>query len=208
MIQEAPFVMFTLCTVEYDGRAYSTLAAGRYLVVYKPDGSVMIHGADSLVPRNYMGSNCKLMIEDNRLIFIRKTEKIIITIAEILSIEYLTDWSTAKTQICRTENELVQKLFDNWHDYFDDDFWLIEQQFPTELGPIDLLGRTETTDFVVEIKRKTATIKDVSQLKRYVEALEHTTRVVKGYLAAPAISQKAAKYLTKHGLLYLEIGFD
>jgi RecB family endonuclease NucS len=207
-IEKRAFCLFATCSVEYDGRATSTLDLGNYLIVYKNDGSVSIHGSTMVLPRNYMGSNSQLFVCGDVLIFTRKKESIKITISEIITIAYLNDWSDNKIRICRTEKELATKIFDNWSDYFDDDFELIYTEYPTELGPVDLFGLTLTTDYVVEVKRKRASLKDVSQLKRYLEAVAVEGRLSKGFIAAPSISPKAEKYLKKHDLYFLEVDFD
>jgi RecB family endonuclease NucS len=206
MVEQRPFAGYFNCSVVYEGRACSVLDRGRYLVIYKKDGSVMIHGADSLVARNYMGAKSRIIVHGNILTFIRKAEKIVVTVDEVVSLVYLEDWSEIKTKICKTEKELARKLFDNWCDYFDGDFETIELEFPTELGPIDLLGVTSTTLFVVEVKRKRASTKDVSQLRRYIEAVEGR-KIVRGFLAAPDISNNALDYLHKHGLEFIRVTF-
>ena len=59
------FVLYCLCDVVYDGRAYSTLERGNYLIIYKPDGSLLIHGSSKSTPRNYqsVGSKVDLQLE-------------------------------------------------------------------------------------------------------------------------------------------------
>ncbi len=202
------WAMYAACSVLYEGRAASTLALGNYLIITKSDGSVSIHGATLVLPRNYLASASLLSIEGNRLTFHRKKETIVITVLEVHWLQALDGWSDSKIVICRTEKELARKIFDNWCDFFpDEDFEIIELEHPTELGPIDILGLTATTDFVVEVKRKRASIKDVTQLLRYIEA-KSGSRLVKGYLAAPSIGGSAMKYLEKHGLIFLHVNFD
>ncbi len=199
--------MFADCEVLYDGRASSTLERGNYLVVYKKDRSVSIHGATIVMPRNYMGSGSKLSEDGNQIIFRRKGEMVCIKIYHIHFLNYLDDWSESKIMICRTEKELAKKIFDNWCDFFDDDFEIVEMEFGTELGPIDLAGFTTTTDYIVEVKRRTITVRDVTQLRRYIEAVEHRGRTIKGFVAGPTIGKPALAYLKKHGLHYLQVDF-
>jgi RecB family endonuclease NucS len=61
---------------------------------------------------------------------------------------------------------------------------------------------------VVEVKRRRVTVKDVTQLRRYVEALEQRGKQCRAYLAAPEISTSASKYLRKHDLRFLQVDFD
>lgn len=201
--------MFATCSVEYDGRAYSTLQTGEYLIVYKKDKSMMIHGSDLITPLNYIGNNSNLNINNNILIFTRKSEKILITINEIKSMMYLDNWSNNKITISRTEKELVDKICDNWTQYFDNNCEKLHREYMTELGPIDIFGYSKDLSIIIEVKRKRASTKDVSQLKRYVEAItavQSTDKII-GYIAAPDISDKAIKYLEKSGLFFLEVKF-
>ncbi len=208
MIEQKPFCLYARCSVVYEGRASSLLDVGRYLVVYKKDGSVMIHGADSLVPRNYMGAKSRVVIEANVITFVRKSEKIVVTMDEVISLTYLDSWSESKTQICRTERELTLKIFDNWFEYLPDSgVELIHLEYPTALGPIDVMGEAQNETFIIEVKRRKGSIKDVTQLRRYVEAMENGGRPIKGFLAAPDCAKGALDYLKKHGLEYLPVNF-
>lgn len=208
MVEAKPFCLYAESEVLYDGRASSTLQRGNYLIVYKADRSVSIHGSTIVMPRNYMGSGSKLTVEGNQIIFRRKGETVCIKIHHIHFLNYLDGWSESKIVICRTEKELALKIFDNWCDYFDDDFEIVELEHPTELGPIDIAGFTTTADYIVEVKRKRASLKDVTQLRRYIEAMEHRGRPCRAFLAAPEIAKNARKYLEKHGLHFLEVDFD
>ncbi len=208
MVEAKPFSLFAKASVVYNGRAFSTLEHGNYLIIYKNDNTVSIHGGDLITPRNYMGSNSKLTIDGNKLVFTRKKETVTITIDKILYLNYLDDWSYSKIIIRRTEKELARKIYDNWKSYFNDEFDDVVFEFPTPLGPIDLAGFTKTTDYIVEVKRRVASLKDVTQLRRYVEALEIREKLCKAYLAAPGISKKALTYLEKHQLYFLQVEFD
>lgn len=208
MLENKPFCLFADCEILYDGRATSTLERGNYLVVYKADGSVSIHGSTHVMPRNYISSGSKLRVDQDTIVFARKQETVTIKVHQILNLLYPDNWSQSKIVICRTEKELARKIFDNWCDYFDGDFEIIQLEYPTDLGPIDIVGMTTTTDFIVEVKRKRAVLKDVTQLRRYIEAMEHRDRPFRAFLAAPDIAKNAAKYLDKHGLSFLEVNFD
>ena len=204
-----PFSLFCRCEVIYDGRAYSILEEGNYLVISKGDGSIQIHGGTNIQPRNYQGAKSKLELRGHLLISRNKKETITIAISKIINITYLGYWSEAEINIKRTEQELVDKLFRNWGNYIDGEFETIEKEYPTEYGPVDLVGiETNMTYHVVEAKRRRGTVADCTQLKRYLEALANHTGLVKGYLAAPQIGDNAAKYLEKHGYKWLRVEFD
>ncbi len=208
MVLNKPFCLFANAEVLYQGRASSTLERGNYLVLYKRDGSVSIHAGLDIMPRNYMGAGAKLSLDQDQLIFGRKGEKVVVRVHHTHFLNYLEDWSESKIVICRTEKELARKIFDNWGDYFDGEFEMIEMEYGTSLGPIDIAGFTNERDVLVEVKRKRGSLKDVTQLRRYVEAMEARGRPCSAYLAAPEISSNARKYLEKHSLHFLEVDFD
>lgn len=208
MTEDHPWVMFANCEVFYDGRASSTLARGNYLVVYKRDRSVSIHNSMTVMPSNYIGAGSKLKKGNNQIIFSRKGETVRIEIHHVHFLNRLDDWSEFKIAICRTEKELARKIFDNWGDYFDGDFEVVEMEFGTDLGPIDIAGFTRESEYLVEVKRRSIMVKDVTQLRRYMEARSETGKIVHGFIAAPTIGKRALLYLRKHGLSFLQVDFD
>lgn len=202
-----PFCLYANCSIVYDGRAYSTLERGNYLIIYKDDGSLIIHGADLCKPRNYQPSGSVVTIDGNILTSVNKKEKITITIDQILTYSPLVDWSYSKIAISRTEKELVDKIYNNWSQYFDDEFEWIKFEFPTDYGPIDLAGLSKSgVLYAVEVKRKRASISHVTQLKRYVDVLSHNYETV-GILAAPEIGENALSYLEKNKFRFLKVNF-
>lgn len=194
-------------TVYYNGRASSTLGPGRFLLLRKNDGSVSIHGGSLIVARNYIGKNAKCQSRNNYLSFCKGGESLTIEMANIIYCQELNDWSEDLVQVVRTEQELVEKLFDNWFDYFDVDFDIIYTEYSTSLGSIDMLGiDSDGVHHVVEVKRRKCSISAVSQLKRYVDELSKNNRV-QGYLAAPAIGKNVARYLEELGFRWIRIDF-
>lgn len=204
---KSPFVLYADCEVVYSGRAESTLDRGLYLVIHKSDGTLLIHSALKNPPRNYQGPGAKLSYNNNILISERKSETIHITLYNIISYTPLIGWSDAEVSISKTEKDLVRKLFDNWFDYFDVDLEMIYTEYPTDLGPIDLLGIDSYGVYhVVEAKRATAVLSHCSQLRRYLESFHGLYNTV-GYIASPKISKSAIAYLEKHGYKWIKIGF-
>lgn len=211
------FVLYCLCDVVYDGRAYSTLERGNYLIIYKPDGSLLIHGSSKSTPRNYqsVGSRVDLHLERNSdfgqhgtLVSRNNNEIITINIHNVIFIECLREWSDHDIIISKTEKELSDKLVINWSRYIKGDFVNIIREFKTPLGPVDVVGiEANNTHHVVEVKRRRASISGCTQLKRYVDSLSEQVPVL-GYLASPSISATAAKYLEKLNFTWIEIGFD
>lgn len=201
-----PFSLFARCEVIYDGRAYSTLEVGNYLIIHKDDGSLQIHSSQKITPSNYQGPRSSLEQRGHLLISKSKKETITIIIHQIINLTYLKYWSDSEIVITRTEQDLVDKLFYNWP--IEGEFMYIFQEYQTELGNIDLLGVTFDMVFhVIEVKRVKASIPHVTQLKRYIDILaeHHDTE---GYLASPEIGERAMAYLEKCGYHWIQVDFD
>lgn len=204
-----PFCLQARCRVIYDGRAYSVLQTGVYLILHKADGSFQIHGQNLIKPLNYQGPKSVLTYHNNRLICLNKTEKLVVELDEIISYSPL-NLSSHQIEIRRTERELVQKILQNWEQYFGKEFETIQTEFKVSDGTADIAGFSSSGDcIIIEVKRRKATVRDATQLQLYVESVESLYKV-KGVLAAPQIAEKARTYLQNRGDRYscLEIGFD
>jgi len=200
-----PFVLYANCNVVYDGRASSLLSDGNFLTIYKSDGSLQIHGADKIMPRNYQGAKSRLSFDGRQLVSHNKREKILVNINQILQLLPLQEWSDHSIVINKTEKELVEKLLHDWQYFIDVECHTIVREYSTDYGPVDLVG-VDIFDckHVVEVKRRKASIKDVTQLRKYLECIPGA----KGYIAAPNISPKASKYLSQHQCRFITIDFD
>lgn len=212
-----PFILYCNCSVKYEGRAYSTLESGNYLIIYKEDSSIQIHGSNKIQPRNYQGSKTEVKYQDGNIICINKKEKISITINNIISIDLIKNWSSHEIEISRTESELVEKISNNIGSYIDISYALgsrgcvIEREYKTENGPIDLFAYTLDHGHLIEVKRRKANVTDGCQLNKYHEAvLKQDISVPKlsCYLAAPAIGKNAQRYLDDKGYKFIEINWD
>lgn len=202
-----PFALYFNGLVIYDGRACSELGPGNFLLLYKNDKSVSIHGGTLITPRNYLSRNGRVNVNDNTITFELKKEKIIITISTVHSLTYFDNWAEDKVIISRTEAELVNKLMLQWEKYFGN-AKLVRREHITELGTIDLMGITiDDIYIVVEAKRKKVTINHCTQLLRYVEHFVANGKTVKGYMASPTISDNALKYLHKHKCDWVKVDF-
>jgi RecB family endonuclease NucS len=202
----SPFILQAKCTVTYDGRAYSVLNKGIYLIIHKSDGSIQIHGAKKIKPLNYQSAGSILTIKDQNLISINKKEKITIKIHDIIFYDSL-ELTDDQVKIQRTEKDLVNKIFMNWFEYFDDKFEIIETEHRTPYGIIDLLGITDTKAYIIEVKRRKIMQKDVGQLERYVRYFKDDF-ITTGYLAGPEIAKNALTYLKSRQLNFLCVDFD
>lgn len=203
------FSLYFYGSVRYEGRAVGLLGPGKFLLLRKNDGSVSVHGGSKIPPRNYMGAGTKMHMNvqagSGQMSFKRKKEIIWIEISQIFFMEKMDEWSEDEVLLRKTEKELVDKIFRNWPDYIDGEYDLIEKEYPTEYGPVDLVGFGPQIA-VVEVKRRRATVSDCTQLRKYVEAFGASD--VMGYLASPEIGDNASQYLEKHGYNWIHVTFD
>ena len=199
-----PFILYADCHIEYDGRAYSKLDRGNYLIIVKKDKSVQIHAADKIPPRNYQGQNSIISIDNNILTVVNKKEIIKITIFTILNLSYLENWSEKSLQLTRTESELVDSIVSNINNYIEDDIISIQKEYKTPCGPIDIGIVSKSRLHLIEVKRNTITTNNVYQLKKYVDSLEGP---ISPYIAGPNIRDNAKSICDKNGIKYIQIGF-
>jgi hypothetical protein len=87
---------------------------------------------------------------------------------------------------------------------------LIRREYPTDIGPVDLLcADSDGGSVAVEVKRR-GEIDGVEQLARYIERLGNDSRLgpVRGILAAQSITPQAAVLAESRGLLAIEVDYD
>jgi RecB family endonuclease NucS len=86
-------------------------------------------------------------------------------------------------------------------------FRLVRREWPTDIGPVDLMCRDGDDDWIaVEIKR-VATIDAVEQLARYLERIRRDPAMVRcrGVLAAQSIKPQARVLAAARGLGCVEV---
>lgn len=201
-------VLYADCTVEYDGRAQSQLERGNYLIIFKGDGSLLIHGGDLAMPRNYMsaGTVCERPASDV-LLFRNRKETIAVKLYDVLVDSDLPNWSTAKIKLVRSESELRDKLVADLPAYIPGfNFTSVTAEGATSLGKCDVLAVDDAgRRHIVELKRHRISVSSVVQLRKYIEGLEADGQESLGYVAAPTILDSALKYCAKHGITYIPV---
>jgi len=196
------------CSVEYQGRLGARLPEANRLVLLKADGSIAIH-ADSKAykPLNWMSPPCTIVERDNVIVATNpKGETLEITLLEVLhdtQVELGDDPGLEKDGV---EAELQQLLAARVA-ALREDFVLVRREFPTDIGPIDLLCRDgEGTAVVVEVKR-VGDIAGVEQLLRYQERLDRDPQYAPtvGMFVAQQIKPQARVYAESKGIACVEI---
>jgi RecB family endonuclease NucS len=199
------------CSVDYVGRLTAHLPPATRLLLVKADGSVSIHADDrAYKPLNWMSPPCWLVQEEGIWRVENKAgEQLIITIDEVLHDsrhELGVDPGLVKDGV----EAHLQALLAEQVELLGAGFTLIRREYPTPVGPVDLLCRDEAGAVVaVEIKRR-GDIDGVEQLSRYVELLSRDSMLgnVSGVFAAQQIKPQARTLALDRGIRCLVLDYD
>ena len=203
---EQPFILYALCTVDYDGRAKSTLELGNYLIIHKSDGTLLIQGGTLCTPRNYQPPKAIMRLSGNKLISKLKEETIVITVERINFYEELKNWSSKKIEINKTEAELQDKIYNNIEEYVKMPVKEVFKEFKTPVGNVDILAiDIHDTYHIIEVKRGKANLATCSQLERYCNHFTDIMKNVKDYIASPDISNNALRFAQENYQTYLKV---
>ena len=226
------------CSVDYAGRLNAHLPLATRLLVVKADGSVLVHSdALSYKPLNWMSPPCTLRVSEPS--------------EEQVAEGMIAVWPDSAA---KSDDVLVVSLFEVFHDVSHDlgvdpglikdgveahlqkllaeqvalvgqGHQLVRREYPTAIGPVDLLVRVPATTgsdravvetevvphrhIAVEIKRR-AGIDAVEQLTRYLELLNRDPHIapVRGMLAAQAIAPQARTLAKDRDIDVLILDYD
>jgi RecB family endonuclease NucS len=197
------------CSVDYTGRLSAHLPLATRLLLVKADGSVLVHSdGGAYKPLNWMSAPCTLVQEPGAWRVTNRTgESMTIQITEILhdsSHDLGVDPGLVKDGVERHLQELLADrcaaLGDGWS--------LVRREYPTDIGPVDLLCRDDQGGYVaVEIKRR-GEIDGLEQLARYLERLRPALGAVRGVLAAQAFTQQARTLAAARGINCVALDYD
>jgi endonuclease len=199
------------CTVRYEGRLDAHLPSATRLVMVKADGCVAVHAdGGAYKPLNWMNAPNALTDEgDVWIVTNPKGERLTIEFGEIHFETEVAMGDDPGLQKDGVEMEL-QRLLAERPETFGDGMSLIRREFPTPIGPVDLLCRDADGHTVaIEVKRR-GEIDGVEQLTRYLEFLNRDTRLapVRGIFVAQAIKPQARLLAEDRGITWLEVDYD
>ncbi|WP_129114525.1 endonuclease NucS [Halegenticoccus tardaugens] len=209
--------LFGRCTVEYDGRAASTLGAGDRLVILKPDGTALVHTDEKRTPVNWQppGSEHHASVRDGEL-RVRSTrsnpdETLDVRFERVHQFSALAVTGGRALDLRGSEEDLRQHILDS-PSVVEPGFVPLETERQSAAGPMDIYGEDEAgAPVVVELKRRRVGPSAASQLRRYVDALEREFGEgvpVRGILVAPSITDRTAAMLDREGLELVAIDLD
>jgi RecB family endonuclease NucS len=216
-------LVIATCSADYSGRLNAHLPLAKRLLVVKADGSVLLHSdGGSYKPLNWMSPPCTLVVG------VPDDDAAARGVAATWVVQH------AKSDD-RLEIELHDVLHDSAHDLGVDPglikdgveahlqallaaqiallgagHSLVRREFPTAIGPVDILARDPAGGTVaVEIKRR-GDIDGVEQLTRYLELLNRDPHLapVRGVFAAQEIKPQARVLATDRGIGCLVLDYD
>jgi RecB family endonuclease NucS len=199
------------CAVDYDGRLSAHLPMAVRLLMVKADGCVAVH-ADSgaYKPMNWMTAPNTLVVEADRWVVTNpKGERLTITIDEVLH-DVSEELGDAPALVKDGVEAHLQELLAADCSVFGIGCTLIRREYPTDIGPVDLLCRDgEGRMVAIEVKRR-GEIDGVEQLARYLERLVLDSRNanVRGLFVAQSITPQAKVMCEARGMRWLEVDYD
>lgn len=210
------------CSVDYVGRLAAHLPSALRLILLKSDGSVSVHADDrAYKPLNWMTPPCTLKEEavvdidgedTGEVLWIvenPKGEQLRITVEEIVAdstYELGEDPGLVKDGVETHLQELLAEHITT----LGEGYSLVRREYPTAIGPVDLLARdADGKTVAVEIKRRGG-IDGVEQLTRYVELLnrDELLKPVRGVFAAQQIKPQARTLAEDRGFRCLTLDYD
>src|SRR5438045_8069007 len=199
------------CEVRYSGRLSAFLPASTRLLMLKEDGSVLVHAdAGGYKPLNWM-TPPTVFEQDGELIVVRKRAGRTEDRLEIRLLEVLSDVTHDMGEAAALEKDGVERdlqlLLAADPTQVEPGLRLVKREWPTDVGPVDLMCRDEDDCWVaVEIKR-IGTIDAVEQLSRYLDCIraDPSRRDCRGVLAAQQLKPQAVALAEQRGIDAVEI---
>ena len=177
----------------------------------KADGSVLVHSdGGSYKPLNWMSPPCRLAEEPGRWVVTGKSgETLTIAIEEIIS-DSAFDLGVDPGLVKDGAESHLQELLAAQMQVLGEGWRLIRREYPTAIGPVDLMCRdAEGVSVAIEIKRR-GEIDGVEQLTRYLELLNRDPLLapVRGIFAAQEIKPQARVLAEDRGIRCLILDYD
>ncbi|HEV7192390.1 MAG TPA: endonuclease NucS [Jatrophihabitantaceae bacterium] len=198
------------CSVDYVGRLTAHLPMATRLLVVKADGSVLVHSdGGSYKPLNWMSPPCTLAETESSWTVTNKAgEQLVVTI-EAIEHDSRHELGIDPGLVKDGVEAHLQKLLAEQVETLGAGYRLVRREFPTPIGPVDILARDPNGVAVaVEIKRR-GEIDGVEQLTRYLELLNRDPLLapVRGVFAAQEIKPQARTLAEDRGITCLVLDY-
>jgi RecB family endonuclease NucS len=210
------------CTVDYEGRATSTLGSGERHLMLKPDGSALVHTDEGQQPVNWQPPDCEhearlsdgesAVGEEGRLVVESRRETpdehLVVRFESVLHVGAFDLTDERDLSLAGTEEDLRERVLDD-PDLVEEGFSPLATERSTPAGAVDVYGEDrDGRTVVVELKRRRVGPDAVGQLGRYVDALErdmHAETDLRGILVAPSVTDRARRLLAERGLEFVAL---
>ena len=208
-------LLVATCTVDYVGRLTAHLPEATRLILFKADGSVSIHADDrAYKPLNWMSPPCfttEVNESDKKTITVenKSGERLVITVTEVIH-NSTHDLGIDPGLVKDGVEAHLQELLAEHVETFGNNWKLVRREYPTALGPVDLLCKDDVGKTVaIEIKRR-GDIDGVEQLTRYLELLNRDSLIapVTGVFAAQEIKPQARVLAEDRGIRCVVVDYD
>ncbi len=206
--------VFGRCSVEYDGRASSSLESGDRHLMLKPDGTVLVHTAEGQKPVNWQPPGCTHEVRgDDGHVEIRSLrsnpdEELLVRFERIDHLATFDAGESAELSVSGTEADLKRRILEE-PELIEPGFRPLATERETPAGAVDVYGEdADGAVVVLELKRRRVGPDAVGQLDRYVGALErdlHADVEIRGVLVAPSVTDRARRLLATKGLEFVSL---
>jgi endonuclease len=201
------------CSVDYSGRLATRLPEAVRLLMVKSDGTFMVWsdaGGSKVKPQNWMTPPTMIEEEPGSIVVRKRAgateDRLEIRVAEVVSDVEHDMGEAAALEKEGVERELQEALADS-PGACGEGLRLVRREWPTDIGPVDLMCRDSDDAYVaVEIKR-VGTIEAVEQLTRYLERIrcEPGFGACRGVLAAQVLKPQARVLAESRGIACAEV---
>jgi RecB family endonuclease NucS len=201
-------LVIATCSVDYVGRLTAHLPSATRLLLVKADGSVSVHADDrAYKPLMWMSPPCTLAVEDGVWRVSAKGEELVISVEEVHS-DVTHDLGRDPGLVKDGVEKHLQELLAAQCHVLGTGWTLVRREYPTDIGPVDLLCRDDAGAHVlVEVKRH-AEIDGVEQLTRYLQRVSTVLGQVRGVLAAQSFKPQAKVLAADRGITCVQLDYE
>ena len=215
-------IVYATCAVDYSGRLDAHLEPAKRALMIKADGAVLVHAdGGSYKPLDWMSPPCTMTVDEPsdeeresgvsevwRVDHDKTDDALLIQIYEIHD-EMTLDLGQEPGLFKDGVEDHLQKLLSEQTDILGKDVRLIRREYPTAIGPVDLLVKDGSGHIAVEVKRR-GEIDGVEQLTRYLTLLERdsTLQPIRGIFAAQEIRPQARVLAEDRGIECVVLDYD
>ena len=209
-------LMVARCSITYSGRLSTHLAPATRLLMFKADGTFMVwsdHGGPSVKPLNWMTPPTVVQESADRIVVRKRAgaseDQLEIALSEVVS-DVTLEMGSPEADVSLAKEGVeahLQELLAERPDWCGEGFRLVRREWPTDIGPVDLMCRDSEAGWVaVEIKR-IAGIDAVEQLTRYLDRIriDPAFAACRGVLAAQTIKPQARVLANSRGIECVEV---